>query len=690
MGIYTLAAPLSTTTLAASSFQNWSLRLYGRAVTLGERTQQLAQETGLSDFLLGPDGSRRRDLLARTPKLSSLVQSHDGLRTFHLQGRLSVYPQVTQHPHWVELITLLAGPTSVGLDGHPRIHRESFQQFLQHIPHVLADGAELLDWLDALEKVLPEALRTSEEDAHSMQRAIRATRTMINTASVTAPPDMWLLRQILSTHEELGLLQDLNSGMTINVAEYAARNELDERQLGIDLEFLFARGYLDRTPQGYVKTTSTASYVLEEIVALPTQYRTDMTGELISWFKGETGLAREELIEGWLGSRIASRTPTAGWTASTHEIEIGYRVVPLVLALNAAGLLKGIRRGREFNPPHFTLEMKQLFEEAGILSEGKVTSLGLRMLRRGPGPFGIIGTYHTYTTQHTQLLQANGLKPHVQRGPNVAASRDANRRDFENGVRQLEKYFEATDWQPTVVIEHALGHGVAIQEFVKRFGADGLRFFGFDYEAKALDAAKGEQAAGTLPANMTFAPPTDIAKPERLIKFLSLSLSDRDLSALSEDELSTLMNEPLTEEDFARVQQERIVMIVGAGFHEARLDDDALVEKLKLYRQAGILMMPVEASALTTPMQRASAWQSYNAGFTWVHETSGQRLRSPVRYTSPHHRHSWPDLFQAAGYRIEEHYSQGTRPLFPYVAPRPENPPISYTFLAVPRATKEI
>src|SRR6185503_15737911 len=56
-----------------------------------------------------------------------------------------------------------------------------------------------------------------------------------------------------------------------------------------------------------------------------------------------------------------------------------------------------------------------------------VTTTGARGFAKGPGPFGIIETYHPYMAQGRDILVHGPQKVWVARGENVGASQDANR-----------------------------------------------------------------------------------------------------------------------------------------------------------------------------------------------------------------------------------------------------------------------
>src|SRR5262249_43175862 len=153
-----------------------------------------------------------------------------------------------------------------------------------------------------------------------------------------------------------------------------------------------------------------------------------------------------------------------------------------------------------------------------------------------------------------------------------------------------------------------------------------------------LEETRREMNEGRLPAGTKFFQ-ADISRPEALL---------------------------------ASLQREGIdpggaVMIVGNGFQEVRdQTDEEMVETIRKYREAGIIVVFTEESDLTDAQIRAAGWNTYHAGFRYVHQISGQVLRGPWPMNPSMGRLSWTEVFEKAGYRIE--LCHGTRPIFPYDA----------------------
>jgi len=645
--------------LAGESLSSaFALPLVAEAVEGGRRLRELTREIAPR---VVPGIFLKADRLRESYNQAMATWRRTSL---YLESVLAEYPHLRRHPQWLPLMDIVTGPTSADTEGFPQLIPVTYNLFRDRVPHLFREGLEVLNWLHEVEGVLKHGRDLPDEARESMERGIKAIRTMTLTAAVTAPPDLWLLRQILSTHQEFGTLERLNAGEAIDPETYGEGHGLEPRQLVYDLEFLESRGYLERTDLGFVRAETDAARVLEGVRALPTMFRTDMVGELTEWLRGATNESRDDLINAWLSFRETGED-VSGWTAGTEAIDLGYHLMPMVLALRAAGLIKNVKKGQPLDLPRrhdVALGVERVLQESGLLRRGFVTELGERVFERGPGAYGIIGAYHTYLNQHAGLLRAQGPRPWVERGPNIFASRDANRKNFQEAIAALERFMKDTGYHPENVVEHALGLGVAIREFAKKFGTDGFHFYGADYEEAALGKARLEQRAGRLPAGMAFEQ-ADIGLPDKLIRFIRKMRS-------------TPEGQPL----------EPTVMIVGNGFHEVRHQtDERMIKIFEVYRESGIVLLFVEESGLSVDQLRKSAWNSYHSGFRWVHQTSGQGLRAPWPSGDPKARLSWSECAGRAGYEVVEAYTSGTRPLLPLELPKNQNPQISVTYFCVPR-----
>jgi hypothetical protein len=529
------------------------------------------------------------------------------------------------------LLTCMRNGSVEGPDGFPQILETSFQDFRDHVPHLFKRGEKIIGWLDSLEGCLRDGLGP-EEGRHSALGALQTLRTMVQTAAVTAPPDLWLQRQILSAQARSHVWDRLEKGEEIRPSEGRGT---------FDLQFLWTRDVLEHGVRGYIRSPS-CPYPLAADLMLPEEFRTDLAGLLFEGFRGSLAQGEEDRIERWL--RLPSEAnDTTGWQAGRQDLEIGYRLLPLVLGLHASGVLKGLTTGSPFPDVRWKDLVGDVLVEAGLLNSGLITGLGARVFERGPGIFGIIGAYHTYLTSD---------HPWVERGKNIAASRDANRKSFETAVDLIQE----AALRPTVVIEHAVGLGIGIQTFVKKLGSEGIQFVAADYEEAALEGTRREQEAGRVPSNTKFVR-SDIGRPETLLDFLKQK----------------------------GIDPRGAVMIVGNGFHEARgLTGEGMIDLLRQYREAGIIIVFTEESGLTDDQIRAAAWNTYHAGFRYTHQISGQGPRPPWPMDPPAGRLSWLECAEGAGYRIPRRFRRGTRTIFPCDLPEERNPPISVTFLCLP------
>ncbi|MED5372605.1 MAG: hypothetical protein VX899_16435 [Myxococcota bacterium] len=522
-------------------------------------------------------------------------------------------------PELTELWPILRSPTFTSTAGYPYLQEPAFVRLRDWVPLLFSDGATLLGDLDC----------ALEQDA-SVQQAVRVVRQVVNTAAVTAPPDLWLLRQVLDTLRQRGTLQALATACV-----------KPDRELAIDLSFLLSRGYLTRQGDSFRLAEHSHAQGLLELPELPA------LGDLVPvWrahLRGE-GPAPEH------GPLLPQAREPGLWFATAHEIQLGFRLVPLVLAVHAEGLQE----------QPLTPQAEALLAQCG-LSGGPLRQ---RVLRRGPGPFGIIQAYHPYMAQLSQILDGGRGSVHVERSANVAASQVANRKSFERMSAALDRFCQDTGHRYGVHIEHALGRGEATRQRWEA-GPEGLVFVGADLEDASLDAARAQQAQGHLPADMRFVQ-ADIGNPQQLLA----PLADLDL--------------------------EGAVMVVGNGFHEVRgAGDSLLIAAMKAYQEAGLILLFTEESALAVDDLLHTAFNTYHAGFKYVHERSGQGLRPatpvpPSALAMPLSA-SWTECAEQAGYRRVERYCVRSRTIYPYTPAGGHNPAISVNHFFVPeRIAREL
>jgi len=556
-----------------------------------------------------------------------------------------------------ELRVILTQPTGRTSAGHPYLPAHAWLRFRDWIPHLLGEAYAVLETVDALE----------EELGPDVAPAARVLRQVVRTAQVTAPPDLWLMRHVLSALGTMGIVQRLRNGEVIQANAGGALAD----ELQIDLEFLLSRGVLVRQGSGWRASEAPAAHSALAMSPLPDHWPVDLGDR---WHRALDGDETDiQVLQEVLDTvpPPEPRQPPA-WMPTGADIAVGWRLVPLVLGCRAADRIETlIRRGqldaRDLAPLPDKLirSVCAFFQRCGAIDDaGTLTVAGARMLARGPGPFGIIEAYHPYMEALPRVLRQGRGAIHVSRGTNVAASQDANRQTFERANNALDRYCADSGFTFSLFIEHAVGRGEAIRQRWERSG-DAMTYVGVDLEAEALRATDAERVAGVLPSHLHLIR-ADIGQPEQLIT----ALRDADLDPSG------------------------AVMVVGNGFHEVRNQTDArMVEVLKGYAEAGILLLFTEESALTLDDLLHTAWNTYHAGFRYVHQRSGQGLR-PATPQPPSRRGaalpaSWAECAERAGYDRLEPYCFRSRTIYPHTPPSGVNPSISVNHFFVPAVSSE-
>lgn len=584
---------------------------------------------------------------------------------------------VADDPFARRLLPILRMPTGTSSAGRPYLRQRAWQRFRDTVPHLFSFG---LKTLLTVERIEASVAATSPPDADDVLAACRVARQIARTAAITAPPNLWLLRHVLSFFEELGLLRRLATGEALYpddcvVTVDGAPATLVPEELEADLGFLLSLGIVEQYDESYrAAGHRRVRRLLERVGGLPPRPAGDPTSLWRLLFGGEalTSQEQESLLELSLPTPKRWSAAQNHWVPTLEEVELGYRLVPVVLGLRAAGRTEGLTRDTE-------LRARELSEDSSLCAAGalevltaagwterrgeryRVTVLGERGFARGPGPFGIIQTYHPYMERGREILLHGRGDVWVTRGENVGASQDANRRTFERANDNLDRFCRDTGFSYTVFIEHAVGRGEATRQRFERDGEATIRYFGADLEDAAIDAAVSEQAQGRLPSNMRFVRGADIGEPQVLI-------------------------DALTE---AGADPAGAVMLVGNGLHEVRDQrDERMVEVFEGYRRAGIVLLFTEESALSIDDLRATAWNTYHAGFRYVHEKSGQALRPadprPAPRLGPPLRAAWSECARRAGYVRAGAYCSRTRRIHPYTPKRGSNPSISVSHFFLP------
>tara|TARA_B100000586_G_scaffold72495_1_gene50882 strand:+ start:43 stop:1911 length:1869 start_codon:yes stop_codon:yes gene_type:complete len=593
------------------------------------------------------------------------------------------------------ILEILLAPTGISSAGFPYIDQQSYEKFRDTQPHLFMSGMRLLETIDHLCDIGKDS--SAGPDRDSFFQAADVIRRVILTSVITAPSDLWLLHHVLRAFSVLGLSEILAGGEGLDMEEIKNKYSLDPGAIKIDIQFLCSRGLL-RRQDGRFFTTEQALHG-NVFITPGIQYAADTSGAIAEamqhrhaelWqriFSGETladnqRAALSSLFTEETGFRRKSAPDPqeTGWVPSWLTIELGYRLLPVVLGLRASGITRKLQVGNYFWPECEKVvgsDLSQGIRELMVLcgavvldtstsnTYGTVTRMGERMFQRGPGPFGIIEAYHAYVVQLPKILTVGKKFLHVSRGSNLVASQIANRVSFRHANDALDQFCHDTGFEFDVFIEHALGHGEATRQRYRRWQETDtsipLRFVGADLEDEAIQAAIAEHKQGKLPQNMLFVSNADIGKPEVLLVAM----------------------------DQADIDTNGAVMVVGNGFHEIRKQTaSSMTDVFRKYHDAGILLIFTEESGLLAEDVVQTAWNTYHAGFRYVHERSGQVLRPDrdpgEKVTKQPARASWEYCATKAGYILADDYCFRGRTIFPYRPANGRNPAISVNHFCVP------
>ncbi len=593
-----------------------------------------------------------------------------------LEAAVQGHPAVAADPIALRLVPTLCGQTGVSSAGYPYLSTAAYEAFRNRVPHVLGSALRVQASLETTLAAIHEV--ATEAQLEHVARAERVVRAMLNTAAITAPPDLWLLRHVLGALKDLGLLDRLLAGEALDPESTSVVDgAVDARELTTDLRFLQTRGFV--VPDGdtfRIAPSERARDVLARISPNPDFVQPGVSGAWRRLFEGTALDPHERAVLSHLGRLDDVRVDLAQseWTATLEEIELGARMLPVVLGLYRAGRTRALAAGESIQPgdlstihPDLVAGGLDLLRAAGVLdlADGGhyvPTPIGRRVFGRGPGPFGIIETYHPYMARLRTILLEGRDAVWVNRTANIEASQDANRRTFEQCNDALDRFCADTGFTYGVFVEHALGRGEATRQRRERSGDESVRYFGADLEDAAIDAAEGEREAGHLPSGMVLVRGADIGEPASLIAQM------RAAGAETTD----------------------AVMMVGNGFHEVRNQTASkMVRVFRDYHDAGIVLIFTEANALSVEDLLATAWNTYHAGFMYVHAKSGQGLR-PSRTPGGLHGDelpaSWPACAGLAGYVRLPAYCTRSRTAYPTTPEGVGNPAISVNHLFVPHA----
>lgn len=567
------------------------------------------------------------------------------------------------------LVPIFSLPTGTTSAGYPFLDRRAWELFRDTIPHILGMG---LRTYRATQLIREAAGRVESDEAANIVRACRVAQQVVFTATITAPTDLWLMRHVLGAFAGLGLMSRLLEGEAIYPEACVVDGRaLEPVELETDLHFLLARGVVEQYDDSFRLAGHPRVLRLAEGFT-PVEVDSGIARTWGRVFANEDVSEDQREVLRALGESVPERVDVDQnhWVPTAEEVELGYRLVGVVLGLRAAektafeaGELIDARRLSESNA-RLAEGAIRILEAAGWLDGGVVTQVGARGFSRAPGPFGIIETYHPYMANAAQILRGQGNDSTgvwVKRGDNVGASQDANAGTFRRANDALDRFCADTGFEYRVFIEHAIGRGEATRQRFERSGAATIQYFGADLEDAAIDAAIAEQRSGKLPQNMRFVRDADIGRPEILLDAL------RDAGA----------------------DPKGAVMLVGNGFHEVRdQTDKKMIDVFRGYADAGIVLLFTEENALSVDDLRATAFNTYHAGFKYVHEKSGQGLRPSEARPKPRLgkklRAPWSECARKAGYVRLDDYCARTRTIYPYTPPNGHNPSISVNHFFVP------
>lgn len=547
------------------------------------------------------------------------------------------------------MIGIITSASSLSSSGHPYIAEDSFDYIKKNIPLLFRNGSHFLNQITTLEA----ALNDKDQDLfYNIISNLKVLRNIICTSAITAPSDLWIARYVLANLKSCGLTKYLTAeGKELDF--FYSLNNFDIPILRSQINFLLSRGILRQQDNNICFNSNNDNY---EQAIRPIEYNipSNMVPLLTTIFSGSAGQYENKVLS--IFCKIWSKPSNkSDWFPNWFEIELGYRMVPIVLALTNSIDTATVNVGTKLDIPD---AISTFFQTTGIFDESNaLTHYGDRVLKRGPGPFGIIHAYYPYMQNLAELTRGERVSVWVARGENVLASQDANKKSFLIANKMLDQYCQEKSFEFDVFIEHAVGSGEATRQRFEANPDKECAYFGADLEDAAIDQAIKQKAAGVLPPNMEFIRQADIGKPEIVIE--------------------ALKNQG--------VDSRNAVMMVGNGFHEIRNQtNDLMVEILKKYADAGIILIFTEESALENDDLLNTAWNTYHAGFRFVHEISGQELRPARDKVNNPERYSWRLCAREAGYSVLEEYTAKSRTIYPHPREDGYNPSISVSYFCVP------
>ena len=106
-------------------------------------------------------------------------------------------PDVWRCPIAREVACVMTGPVVTSSAGYPYLAHPAWTRFRDWVPHILADGQKVLDAAQRVAAAAEEVGATAQE-LENLEASRRVIRQVVLTAAITAPPQLWLLRHVLS------------------------------------------------------------------------------------------------------------------------------------------------------------------------------------------------------------------------------------------------------------------------------------------------------------------------------------------------------------------------------------------------------------------------------------------------------------------------------------------------------------
>ncbi len=218
----------------------------------------------------------------------------------------------------------------------------------------------------------------------------------------------------------------------------------DARELDADLTLLLSRGYLETEYGRFCAPSHPRAIEALQGLGVGPSWPADLSRVWLQAFRGGAVSPgeRKALLE--VGASPPRRSDAAQdtWIATRDEVDLGFRLLPIVLALRAAGLHSKLAAGERLDAAALAADTEvgasalAVLEAAGVVAAAgepgarafTATAPGKRVGEKGAGPMGIIEAYHPYMAKLDEESSSDGRNAAwVTRGANIAASQDANR-----------------------------------------------------------------------------------------------------------------------------------------------------------------------------------------------------------------------------------------------------------------------